>query len=84
MVAREIVKECMKNRGCSAAQLAQKLGYSTPSGVTERLRKSPREMSVDIFLKMLGALNCGLVVVDYNDSDKMWEVTPQDSDTLPL
>lgn len=83
MEAREIIKKCMKDHGYSAAQLAEKMGYATPSGITERIRTRSRGMSVDLFVRMLDALGCELYVVGNSADGSPWQIAVSDSGTPP-
>lgn len=56
----EIVKTMMKVKGASGAVLAEKLGYNTPSAVTNRLQS--KTMTVEKLVELLGALDCELVI----------------------
>lgn len=56
----EIVKAMMKVKGASGAVLAEKLGYNTPSAVTNRLQS--KTMTVEKLIELLNALDCELVI----------------------
>lgn len=56
----EIVKALMKAKGVSGAVLAKKLGYTTPSAVTNRLQS--KTMTVEVLLNLLTAMDCELVI----------------------
>ena len=56
----EIVKALMKAKGVSGAVLAEKLGYNTPSAVTNRLQS--KTMTVEILIKLLDAMDCELII----------------------
>lgn len=56
----EIVKALMKAKGVSGAVLADKLGYKTPSAVTNRLQS--KTMTVEVLISLLGAMDCELVI----------------------
>ena len=56
----EIVKALMKSKGVSGALLAEKLGYSTPSAVTNRLQS--KTMTVEVLIKLLEAMDCELII----------------------
>lgn len=74
MLAREIISERMKERGFTNQALADKLGYSKASGISERLRNKT-EMRVDIFLKMLTAMDCELIARSTTTPKKEWVVS---------
>lgn len=56
----EIVKTLMKSKGVSGAVLADKLGFNTPSAVTNRLQS--KTMTVEVLIKLLEAMDCELVI----------------------
>lgn len=56
----QAVKALMKAKGISGAILAEKLGFSTPSAVTNRLQS--KTMTVEVLIKLLEAMDCELVI----------------------
>lgn len=56
----QIVKALMKAKGVSGAVLADKLGYKTPSAVTNRLQS--KTMTVEKLVELLGAMDCELII----------------------
>ena len=56
----EIVKTLMKAKGFSGAKLADKMGFSTPSAVTNRLQG--KTMTVEKLIELLAAMDCELVI----------------------
>lgn len=56
----QIVKALMKAKGVSGAVLAEKLGYKTPSAVTNRLQS--KTMTVEVLVNLLEAMDCELVI----------------------
>ena len=56
----EIVKALMKAKGMSGKTLAEKMGYNTASGVTNRLQS--KTMTVEKLIEMLDAMDCELVI----------------------
>ena len=56
----EIVKELLKEKEWSFQYLAEKMGKKTSSVVGNRLYG--RSMTVEVFLEMLDAMDCELVV----------------------
>lgn len=56
----EIVKALMKAKGHSGKTLAEKMGYNTPSGVTNRLQS--KTMTVEKLIEMLDAMDCELII----------------------
>lgn len=71
MNASELVKAVMSEKGCSAATLANKLGYSTASFVSEKLRRE-NGMRTDWFVKMLNAMDCEIIIKDTMGKKKTW------------
>lgn len=56
----EIVKALMRAKGVSGAVLAEKLGYTTPSAVTNRLQS--KTMTVEKLVELLAAMDCELII----------------------
>ncbi len=56
----EIIKNMMKIKKASGAVLAEKMGFKTASGVTNRLQS--KTMTVEVLIKILEALDCELVI----------------------
>ena len=56
----QIVKALMKVKGVSGAVLAEKLGYKTPSAVTNRLQS--KTMTVEVLVNLLEAMDCELII----------------------
>ena len=56
----EIVKALMKATGKSGALMAEKLGYNTPSAVTNRLQS--KTMTVEVLVNLLAAMDCELII----------------------
>lgn len=81
MRSKQIVHDIMKQRGFTLERLANKLGYKTTSGVSERLRTGKRDMQIDVFLKMLEAMDCELIVRSTLKDKSEWEVTLDESNT---
>lgn len=61
MNGKDAIKALMKLRKFGSPALAKKLGYSTTSGVTERLR-GKEDLRVNTFVKFLEAMDCTLIV----------------------
>ena len=64
----EMVKKVMQEEGVTSPKLAAKLGYNTPSGVTERLR-GKQDMRVDTFVRFLSAMGYEVVVRKSGEPD---------------
>lgn len=56
----EIVKALMKAKKMSGKTLAEKMGYNTASGVTNRLQS--KTMTVEKLVEMLDAMDCELII----------------------
>ena len=56
----EIIKDVMKEKGMSGKFLAEKMGYTTASAVTNRLQG--KTITVEMLIKLLDALDCELVI----------------------
>ena len=68
----EIVKALMKSKGYSGKLLAEKLGYNTPSAVTNRLQS--KTMTVEMLVKLLDAMDCELIIKDKAGEKKSFTV----------
>lgn len=76
MNASEVVKTVMKEKGYSSATLAKKLGCSTASFVSEKLRRE-NGMRTDWFVKMLNAMDCEIIVKDTIGEKKVWKLSSE-------
>jgi transcriptional regulator with XRE-family HTH domain len=56
----DAVKALTRSKGVSGAVLAEKLGYNTPSAVTNRLQS--KTMTVEVLIKLLEAMDCELII----------------------
>lgn len=56
----EIVKALMGAKGMSSKTLAEKMGYSTPSAVSNRLQG--KTITVEMLVKLLSAMDCELII----------------------
>lgn len=77
MNASELVKAVMKEKGYSCATLSKKLGGSTPSFVSEKLRRE-NGMRTDWFIKMLNAMDCEIIIKDTIGAKKAWKLSSKD------
>lgn len=68
----EIVKALMKEKGMSGKTLAEKLGYNTPSAVTNRLQS--KTMTVEMLVKLLDAMDCELIIKNKVGNKESFEV----------
>jgi transcriptional regulator with XRE-family HTH domain len=56
----KIIRELLTAKGMSAKTLAEKMGYNTPSGVSNRLQS--KTMTVEKLIEMLDAMDCELII----------------------
>lgn len=61
MKSNEAVRAVMSSAGITQANLAEKLGYKTQSGVGNALSRE-NGMRVDVFVKMMNAMGYDVVV----------------------
>lgn len=73
MKPNEIIKEIMKLRGFSNQSLATKLGKSTPSAVSTKLSRA-NGMRIDIFLEMVEAMDCEVIVKSKLADKTQWKI----------
>ena len=78
MNAKKLIRLIMKERGHTYQSLADKLGYATPSGVSQRLISGSKDMRVDSMLSMLEAMDCELVVRSKLSDKYEWVVTGEE------
>lgn len=83
MKSKSIVADIMKMRGFTNVALADKLGYPTASGVSERLR-GKQDMRVDTLVKFLEAMDCELIIRSTLKDKKEWEVSGGDEDDIRI
>jgi transcriptional regulator with XRE-family HTH domain len=76
MNGKQIVAEVMNIRGWSQKKLADKLGYSTVTGVANRLNgKTTKDMTVDTLVKFLSLMECEVVVRSTTKDKKEWVIS---------
>ena len=73
MKPNEIVKDIMKFRGVTYAFLADKLGKSTPSAISNPLSRE-NGMRIDTFLEMIEAMDCEVIVKSKLNDNAEWNV----------
>ena len=73
MNGKKAVVEIMKAKGYTSKLLAEKLGYTTVSGVTERLRGA-QDMRVDTLVKFLEQMDCELIIRSRTEDKLVWKV----------
>lgn len=69
----ETVRDIMNLRGFTNATLAEKCGYTTPSGVSTKLARA-NGMRVDTLMKFLEAMDCELVVRSKLTDKNEWKL----------
>lgn len=79
MNGKEVLKAVMASRGYSMEVLADKLGYSHASGVSERLRNK-QDVRVDTLAKFLEAMDCEIIVRSKIGDKEKWVVDGVASD----
>lgn len=72
----QIVKALMKTKGVSGAVLADKLGFNTPSAVTNRLQS--KTMTVEVLIKLLEAMDCELIIKNKVGDKEVFVVDNED------
>lgn len=71
-----IVEELRKNKKMSYALLAEKMGFSTHSGVSNRLQS--KTMNVETLVEMLSAMDCELIIRNKSGDKETYIVTNED------
>lgn len=80
MNAKQIVAEVMSLRGWSQKKLAEKLGYSTVTGVANRLNgKNTKDMTVNTLVKFLSLMECEVVIRSTTKDKTEWVVSLNDN-----
>ncbi len=70
---KDVIQEAMTARDFSKVYLAEKLGYTVASGVSEKLRRK-QSMRVDTFVKFLKAMDFEVVVRSKTSTKEEWAV----------
>ena len=78
----QIVKALMKAKGVSGAVLAEKLGYKTPSAVTNRLQS--KTMTVEKLVELLGAMDCELIIKNKVGGKESFVVVNEDRQSVKI
>lgn len=73
MTGKEIVKEILLLRKWSQAKLAEEVGKSQ-TNITGYLNRGKNEMRLDVFVEMVEAMGCEVVVLDKMGSSEKWKV----------
>lgn len=74
MREKDIVRMAMKERGETQEGLGKKVGFKSPSHVTGILNRY-NSMRVDVLMKLLEAMDYGVVVIDKRTGRKFQEIT---------
>lgn len=78
----QIVKTLMKAKGVSGAVLADKLGYKTPSAVTNRLQS--KTMTVEVLVNLLEAMDCELIIKNKVGGKETFVVANEDRQSVKI
>jgi len=78
----QIVKTLMKAKGVSGAVLAEKLGYKTPSAVTNRLQS--KTMTVEVLVNLLEAMDCELIIKNKVGGKETFVVANEDRQSVKI
>ena len=74
MNAQKTLEQIMRERRITRQLMAEKMGYSTPSTVTMKLR-TPNGIRSDILVEMLNQMDCELVVRSKTKDKREWVIT---------
>lgn len=81
MNSKQIVAEVMEMRGWTQKKLAEKMGYSTVTGVANRLNgKITRDMNVNTLVQFLSLMECEVVVRSTTKDKKEWVIALSDTE----
>ena len=72
-MTKDILKQIIKERGLSYQTLADKLGYKTKSGLSERIYAG-NKITVANLIKILNALDCDLVIQSKTKDKSSWVI----------
>ena len=79
MNSKQIVSEVMNMRGWSQKKLSEKLGYTTATGVANRLNgKYTKDLNVSTLVKFLSLMECQVVVRSTTKDKTEWVITADD------
>ena len=74
MNAGQLIREIMKNKGFSGAALSQKMGFSLPTYVINKISRG-NSMRVDSLLEMLEAMDCEVIIKNKIGKKEQWVLT---------
>ncbi len=75
MTTNDVIKNIMTFRGHTYRTLATKLGKSTPSAVSNKVSR-PNGMRIDMFIEMIEAMDCELIVQSKLKDNETWKISP--------
>ena len=76
-----VIQEIMRLRGFSNMALAEKLGKSTASAVSNKLSRD-KGMRIDAFIEMTKAMDCEIIVRSTLKDRTEWKVTQDSVETI--
>lgn len=69
----EIVKNIIRRQGRSITSVSEEMGYTNVSGLRNRLNLSKSQgMTTEMLTKVLGVLNCDLIIRDSEGNE--WKI----------
>ena len=77
MTGKEVVKDIMNTRKWSQSKLAEELGKKQ-SDITGYLNRGKNEMRLDIFIDMIEAMGCEVIIQDKMGSNQKWKIKYDD------
>lgn len=76
MNSKQIVAEVMNMRGVTQKLLAEKLGYTTVTGVANRLNgKTTKDMNVSTLVQFLSLMDCEVIVRSRTKDHTEWTIS---------
>lgn len=81
MTGKEIIKELLLLRKWSQTKLAEEIGKSQ-TNITGYLNRGKNEMRLDVFVEMVEAMGCEVVVQDKMGSKSKWKVKYDDESPI--
>ena len=74
MTDKELIRELLKLRGWSQADLAHEAGFPSQSNIAGLLNNNKSGMRFDNLYRLIHAMGCEIVVKDKMGSGKEWKV----------
>lgn len=78
MKAQDIIRETIKMRETTQAELADRLGYKSQANISVLLTQN-KEMKMSVFFRLLTALGYEIVVRDIANREYEWILTMSDA-----